>query len=123
MNAHISTFTTLWQTKIPPTSRHSFHTSANKMAQEVDSRFIHEVTKKENQLTGQAEPVKGGPTAHAQKHVGQQLDGDVVSDITKGETKITQRSGPVPGGPAAFAEREATQSGSGTQVRTKRGST
>lgn len=81
----------------------------------VDSQFIHDVTEKENELTGQPEPVKGGPTAQAQKHTGQKLDGDAVSGITKGETKITQQGGPVAGGPAALAESEAAK-GAGNQV-------
>lgn len=93
--------------------RSSFH-SSTKMAQTtVNSQFIHDVTKKENEITGHPEPAKGGPTAQAQKHTGEALKGNVVSDITKGETKITAQDGPVAGGPAAFAESLAAKSAAG----------
>ncbi|KAF3769788.1 hypothetical protein M406DRAFT_66255 [Cryphonectria parasitica EP155] len=88
------------------------------MAQsKVDSQFIHEVTKKENELTGQPDPVKGGPTAQAQKHVGENVDGGVVSDITKGEAKVTQMGDIIAGGPAAFAESVAAKA-VGNQAQT-----
>lgn len=82
------------------------------MAQQhtVNSDFISEVTRKEKDLTHQANPVKGGPTAQAQKHAGDKLsDGHVVSDIAKGEENITHHGGPVPDGPGAFAAGEATR--------------
>jgi hypothetical protein len=55
------------------------------MAAKVDASFISQITAAEKQLTGTDEPVKGGPTAMAQKHVGQNLTAQVVHDITEGE--------------------------------------
>jgi hypothetical protein len=59
------------------------------MAAKVDAHFISQITAAEKQLTGSDEPVKGGPTAMAQKHVGQNLTAQVVHDITEGE-KVRQ---------------------------------
>lgn len=78
------------------------------MAQKnLDSQTISEITHKENELTGQPEPIQGGPTAEAQKHANQKLSAQRVSDIAKGEEAITGQGGPVVGGPAAFAQSEA----------------
>lgn len=94
-----------------------FHTSTPKMDQNnLDSDTISNITRKENQITGQPNPVKGGPTAQAQKHVNESLsDSKVVSDITKGEENITHHGGPVPGGPAAFVISQATQAAKAAQ--------
>ncbi|KAK7741989.1 hypothetical protein SLS53_004572 [Cytospora paraplurivora] len=85
----------------------------------LDSELISEIARKENELTGNASPVKGGPTAQAQKHANEDLDGKVVSDIAKGEEKVTHKVAPVAGGPTALAQskatREATTSGSGQE--------
>ncbi|KAI7775902.1 hypothetical protein LA080_006112 [Diaporthe eres] len=76
----------------------------------VESDMISEITQKENKLTGQADPVKGGPTAQAQSHVHEKLSGgSVVSDIAKAEEAITHNGAPVAGGPAAAAQSQATQ--------------
>ncbi|ROW17607.1 hypothetical protein VPNG_00839 [Cytospora leucostoma] len=75
----------------------------------LDSELISEIARKENELTGNASPVKGGPTAQAQKHANQKLDGEVVSDIVKGEEKVTHKGAPVAGGPTALAQSKATQ--------------
>lgn len=77
----------------------------------LNSETISNITQKENQLTGQPEPVKGGPTAQAQKHAKESLTNNpkAISDITKGEENITHNGGPVPGGPAAFIISQATQ--------------
>lgn len=76
----------------------------------VESETISEITQKEKELTGQADPVKGGPTAQAQRHVHQGIaDGRVVSDIAKGEEAITHNGAPVAGGPAATAQSQAAQ--------------
>lgn len=77
----------------------------------LNSETISNITQKENQLTGQTDPVKGGPTAQAQKHAKESLTNNpkAVSDITKGEESITHQGGPVPGGPAAFIISQATQ--------------
>lgn len=92
------------------TSPASFHTSPPTMAQRtLDSQTISEITHKENELTGQPEPAKEGPTAQAQKHASDKLSAQRVSEIAKGEETITRKGGPVPGGPAAFAQSEAAQ--------------
>jgi hypothetical protein len=65
-------------------STRSFSLTAT-MAIKVDASFISQITAAEKQLTGSDEPVKGGPTAMAQKHVGQNLTAHVVHDITAGE--------------------------------------
>lgn len=71
----------------------------------VESDVISEVNKKEKELTGQPDPVKGGPTAQAQSHVHEKLSGgSVVSDVAKGEDSITHNGAPVAGGPAATAQ-------------------
>lgn len=76
----------------------------------VESDLISEITQKEKDLTGHAEPVKGGPTSQAQRHVHEKLSGgSVVSDIAKGEEAITHKGAPVAGGPAAAAQSQATQ--------------
>lgn len=73
----------------------------------VDSHIISEITHKESHLTHQPNPIKGGPTAQAQKHAGDTLsDGHIISDIAKAEEGITHHGGPVPGGPAAFVQSE-----------------
>ncbi|ROW12587.1 hypothetical protein VMCG_00334 [Cytospora schulzeri] len=75
----------------------------------LNSETISNITHKENELTGQPEPVQGGPTAQAQKHANEKLDGRVVSDIAKGEESITHNGAPVAGGPASMAQSEAAQ--------------
>lgn len=76
----------------------------------LNAETISEITHKESQLTGQAEPIKGGPTAQAQKHANESLSqAKVVSNITKGEDNITHQGGPVAGGPTAFVISQATQ--------------
>lgn len=75
----------------------------------LNSETISNITHKENQLTGQPEPIQGGPTAQAQKHANEKLDGCVVSDIAKGEESITHHGAPVAGGPASMAQSEAAQ--------------
>ena len=59
------------------------------MSSTMDSSTISKVTSKEKEITGQDDPVKGGPTAQAQSHAGQPITGDVVHDITEGEKVIT----------------------------------
>lgn len=90
-------------------TRSSFHTAMSPiMAQRnLDSQTISEITHKENELTGQPDPVKGGPTAQAQAHANANLSAQRVSEIAKGENVITSQGGPVAGGPTAFAQSEA----------------
>lgn len=74
----------------------------------VESDVISDITQREKDLTGQVNPVKGGPTAQAQRHVHEKLsDASVVSDIGKGEEAITHNGAPVAGGPAAAAQSQA----------------
>lgn len=74
----------------------------------LNSNTISEVTAREKELTGEAQPVKGGPTAQAQKHAKESLSGAAISDITAGEKRVTGEDSPVPGGPTAFAQSQAT---------------
>lgn len=92
----------------------SFHTSStvNRAQRTLDSQTISEITQKESEITHQSEPVKGGPTAQAQKHANEAISNpNVVSDIVKGETNITQNDAPIAGGPAAKVMSEAAQAG------------
>jgi hypothetical protein len=88
------------------------------MAITVDSNFLHQITQAEKLITKQDGPVKGGPTAKAQGHVGQPLTSQVVHDITEGEKVITGSDEPMTGGPTAIAQsilsgNSGTVSGSG----------
>ena len=78
------------------------------MSTTLDSNTISKITEKEKELTGKGGPVKGGPTAQAQKHVGEELSSNNISDITKGEQKVTGESRTVQGGPAGMAQSMAT---------------
>ncbi|KAF7453215.1 hypothetical protein PtrSN002B_008728 [Pyrenophora tritici-repentis] len=85
-------------------SNHStrpFSISAVAMNIQVDPAFISQITAAEKLITGTDEPVKGGPTAKAQQHVGQILTSQVVHDITEGEKLITGTDEPFKGGPTA----------------------
>lgn len=55
----------------------------------LNSENISKITEAEKQITGSDQPVKGGPTAQAQSHVGETINSETLSDITKGEKKIT----------------------------------
>ncbi len=74
------------------------------MASKVDSDLMSKMTAEEKKITGQENPVKGGPTAQAQKHANQPLSSEVVRDITKGEEKITGNPHPMEGGPTSTAQ-------------------
>jgi hypothetical protein len=92
---------------------------ANMASNKLDSETISDITAKEKTLSNQARPVKGGPTAQAQKHVGEDVNPSAVSDITQGERKITGQDAPVSGGPAAFAQSlSSSAQGGSTSVRT-----
>lgn len=54
----------------------------------VDSTTLHNITEAEKQITGKDGPVRGGPTAQAQKHVREPISDAVLDDIRKGEEKI-----------------------------------
>ncbi len=67
------------------------------------------MTEEEKKITGQDNPVKGGPTAQAQKHANQPLSSEVIHDITKGEEKITGNPNPVQSGPTSTAQSILTK--------------
>jgi hypothetical protein len=75
----------------------------------LDSSNICQITEKEKEITGQVNPVKGGPTAQAQKHVGEQLNSQNIADITKGEKKITGQDQPVKDGPTSKVQSILSQ--------------
>lgn len=78
------------------------------MAAHIDAGLVSDITCKEKQLTGENYPVKGGPTAQAQKHFGDEVDGRIVADVTKAKRKISDHpEGPVKGGPAALVQSVA----------------
>lgn len=80
------------------------HTSApSNMAANLNSENISRITDAEKQLTGQDEPVKGGPTAQAQSHAGESINSQTLHDITEGEKKVTGGER-VAGGPTATAQ-------------------
>jgi hypothetical protein len=105
-----------------PLTARAFSTS-RLLAIKVDSSFISQITAAEKVITKSDEPVKGGPTAAAQSHVGQELTSDVVHDITMGERKISGQEGPVQGGPTSVAQSYLTgasgsKSGNATSAST-----
>jgi len=75
----------------------------------LDSATISKITEKEKELTGDAQPVKGGPTAQAQKHAGEAIGSENLHDITEGEKKVTGGDR-VKGGPTATAQSSLGQS-------------
>jgi hypothetical protein len=79
------------------------------MASKVDSDLMSKMTREEKKITGQDNPIKGGPTAQAQKHANQPLTSDVIHDITKGEEKITGDPNPKPSGPTSTAQSILTK--------------
>jgi len=57
-------------------------------ARVIDSPTLSAITAAEKQLTGKDGPVRRGPTAQAQKHVGEPVTDQVLSDIQQGEQNI-----------------------------------
>jgi hypothetical protein len=74
------------------------------MASKADSDLISKMTEGEKKITGQVNPVKGGPTAQAQKHANQPLNSEVIRDVRKGEEKITGNPNPTEGGPTSATQ-------------------
>lgn len=74
---------------------------------------VSQITKAEQDLTGQSRPVAGGPAAQAQSAAaqGRPLDGQIVSDMARAEQDITGEDGPVRGGPTAAAQAALTKVG------------
>jgi hypothetical protein len=79
------------------------------MASKVDSEMMSRMTAEEKKITGQDQPVKGGPTAKAQKYANQPISSEVVHDITKGEEKITGDPNPMEAGPTSTAQSFLTK--------------
>ena len=76
----------------------------------MDSETLSKITAAEKEITGKTGPVKGGPTAQAQKHVGETITSQVLHDVTEGEKKIADEAGPHKGGPTAQAQSDLGQS-------------
>ncbi|KAL6704093.1 hypothetical protein ACN47E_008756 [Coniothyrium glycines] len=92
-------------------------TTSRVLGIKVDSQFVSQITAAEKTLTNSDEPVRGGPTAQAQAHVGQELTAQVIHDIAAGEKVITHSDGPVRGGPTSVAQRLLTSLGSSSAGR------
>lgn len=75
----------------------------------LDGDTISRITRAESNLTGQAEPVSGGPTAQAQRHAGEPINSENLHDITVGEKKVTGGER-VRGGPTSAAQSELAKS-------------
>ncbi|OQV08733.1 hypothetical protein CLAIMM_12959 [Cladophialophora immunda] len=76
----------------------------------LDSNTISKITAAERDITGSANPVRGGPTAQAQKRANEPINHDTLHDITEGEKKVTGEQRPVAGGPTATAQSELANS-------------
>lgn len=85
-----------------PTQRY-FSARPATMAANLTSDNISKITYAEKKLTGQDQPVKGGPTAQAQKHANEPITSQTLHDITEGEKKITGGER-VKGGPTSTAQ-------------------
>ena len=81
-----------------------FSMSPSNLSANLDSNNISKIAEAEKQITGQDNPVRGGPTAQAQSHAGQPINSEALRDITEGEKKITGQDRPVKGGPTAAAQ-------------------
>lgn len=77
-------------------------------ARTLNGPTISTITAKEKEITGDPRPVKGGPTAQAQKHAGETITGSTVSAILDGEKTVTGEATPRAGGPAAYTQSLAT---------------
>ena len=74
----------------------------------LDSSTISKITAAEKELTGKDSPVKGGPTAQAQKRAGEPITSEALHDITEGEKNIAGER--VGGGPTSTAQSELGKS-------------
>ncbi|KAG8165662.1 hypothetical protein KVR01_004214 [Diaporthe batatas] len=64
----------------------------------VNSQIISDITNREKTLTSQDDPVKGGPTSQAQRHVHDNISSDsVVSGIAKGDNNGQKHTGTLDG--------------------------
>lgn len=73
------------------------------MAANLNAENISKITQKEKEITGQDEPVRGGPTAQAQAYAGEPINSQTIHDITEGEKKITGGER-IKGGPTSQAQ-------------------
>lgn len=85
------------------------NTGAQQPSGVLDSNTISAITDAEKRLTGEDDPIKGGPTAQAQKHANEPINSQSLHDITEGEKKITGGER-VKGGPTATAQSELNRS-------------
>lgn len=85
------------------------HYDPHKRTPKLDSSTISSVTDAEKRLTGDDDPVRGGPTAQAQKHAGETINSRTLHDITEGEKKVAGDA-PVKGGPTAAAQSQLGKS-------------
>lgn len=84
----------------------------------LDGLTISNITNKEKEITSEQRPIKGGPTAQAQKHTGEEITGSTVSAIMEGEKKATGEPTPRAGGPTAYVQSLAAgKDDSATTVR------
>lgn len=91
------------------------------MAANLNSENISKITDAEKKITGQDNPVKGGPTSASQAHAGEPINSDTLHDITEGEKRITGKDGPIKGGPTAKIQAQLSgvcTLSSGTDVLT-----
>ncbi|KAG9203231.1 hypothetical protein G6514_003150 [Epicoccum nigrum] len=75
----------------------------------LDSSTIHKITEAEKNITGQEQPVQGGPTAKAQQHANEPITSEALHDITEGEKNITGGER-IKGGPTSKAQSELGKS-------------
>ena len=85
------------------------NSAAEQSSGKLDSSTISKITAAEKDITGSDQPVRGGPTAQAQKHANEPINSENLHDITEGEKKITggERT---KGGPTAAAQSELGKS-------------
>jgi len=100
-------------TKASTSSSSSTSNSTSNASQQhsgkLDSTTIHEITEAEKNITGQEQPVQGGPTAKAQQHANEPITSEALHDITEGEKKITGGER-IKGGPTSKAQSELGKS-------------
>ena len=75
----------------------------------LDSATISAINEAEAELTGNKQPMAGGPTSQAQSHAGEEINSQNLHDITEGEKKVTGGER-VAGGPTATAQSELSKS-------------
>jgi hypothetical protein len=84
----------------------------------IESSTISKITEKDKEITHNDGPVKVGPTAQAQEHVGETPSSRNISDIAQGERKISGNDTQAPGDPATTAQSMATSGPSNIHTAT-----